>query len=207
MFLKLSHKSSQSRRRKRGLSAPPHPSPPSPPPGGLAHPPLADAPRPGAQTSRLEALAAGPPLATCFLLTTLWGAFAVSVNSLFSISSSDFLSCFFSFHASCFSFSLKRRHVIGCGLERRRRRRRLQIDGRQGARLWHTQGWEEAQKELLSTPIHHPWALITQWWRMHRTEEERVLDDRRECALHNKSNCVVHCEQLSLHPSGGASYC
>ncbi len=51
------------------------------------------------------------------------------------------------------------------------------------------QAWEEAQKRLLSAPIHHPWALITQWWRTHRMEQERVLDDRRVCVAQQKQHC------------------
>lgn len=47
-----------------------------------------------------------------------------------------------------------------------------------GERVCDIQVWEEAQKVLLSAPIHHPRALITQWWRMSRIEDERVLNDR-----------------------------
>lgn len=47
-----------------------------------------------------------------------------------------------------------------------------------GERVRDTPVWAEAHQVLVSAPIHHPRALITQWWRMYRMEEERVLDDR-----------------------------
>lgn len=61
-----------------------------------------------------------------------------------------------------------------------------------GERVCDMQVWEEAQKVLLSAPVHHPWALTTQWWRMYRMEEERVLDDRHLFVAQQKQfNCLL----------------
>lgn len=176
LFLKLSHKSSRIKRRKRRVS-------PSP---------LCISSLPVCRRSNRDAARSALPLDDP--LRYIWCQ-CEQLVFLFSLTFPILLSLAIMLLIPFLVWSAV--SLLDAGL--RRRGTRLMAAGECVRDM---QVWGEAQEVFLSAPIHHPRALITQWWRMYRMDGERAVDDRRVCGTAKaiQSSAVIRFLLQLFHP-------